>query len=214
MGFCRQEYWSGLPCLSPGDLPHPGVQPGAPGLQADSLLSEPPGKPQRACVPRETCVSDHSLRPKTQMVALDTVGASDSLCLPRNAPAPLRQPAPLEKDWVPDVSLLFPPWRQSAPDPAGPGEAARLDAYPNLLFPPTESTKTVLSGDTSHLLGQPSFLGDLSPRVLRLDTPAPLAVSSRLPHSPHFPTEWLVHPQPCQRAIPNLSLSQTGHAMP
>ena len=44
MRFSRQEYWSGLPFLSPGDLPDPGIKPGSPVLQADSLLSEPPGK--------------------------------------------------------------------------------------------------------------------------------------------------------------------------
>ena len=43
-GFSRQEYWSGLPYSSPGDLPNPGIKPGSPVLQADSLLSEPPGK--------------------------------------------------------------------------------------------------------------------------------------------------------------------------
>ena len=48
MGFSRQEYWSGLPVPSPGDLPYPGTEPGSPALQADSLLSEPPGKPPRA----------------------------------------------------------------------------------------------------------------------------------------------------------------------
>ena len=45
MGFPRQEYWSALPFPSPGDLPVPGIEPGSPVLQADSLLSEPPGKP-------------------------------------------------------------------------------------------------------------------------------------------------------------------------
>ena len=44
MGSSRQEYWSGLPFPSPGDLPDPGVEPGSPALQADTLLSEPPGK--------------------------------------------------------------------------------------------------------------------------------------------------------------------------
>ena len=44
-GFSRQEYWSGLPCLPPGDLPNPGIEPRYPTLQADSLLTEPPGKP-------------------------------------------------------------------------------------------------------------------------------------------------------------------------
>ena len=44
MGFSRQEYWSGLPFPSPGDLPNPGIEPGSPVLQADTLPSEPPGK--------------------------------------------------------------------------------------------------------------------------------------------------------------------------
>ena len=43
MGFSRQEYWSGLPFPSTGDLPDPGIEPRYPVLQADSLLSEPPG---------------------------------------------------------------------------------------------------------------------------------------------------------------------------
>ena len=45
MGFSRQEYWSGLPFTSPGDLSNPGIEPGSLALQADSLPSEPPGKP-------------------------------------------------------------------------------------------------------------------------------------------------------------------------
>ena len=44
MGFSKQEYWSGLPFPSPGDLPDQGMERGSPALQADSLLSEPPGK--------------------------------------------------------------------------------------------------------------------------------------------------------------------------
>ena len=44
MGFPRQEYWSGLPFSSPGDLPDPGIEPRSPALQVDSLLSEPPEK--------------------------------------------------------------------------------------------------------------------------------------------------------------------------
>ena len=46
MEFSRPEYWSGLPFPSPGDLPDPGIKPRSPALQADSLPSEPPGKPQ------------------------------------------------------------------------------------------------------------------------------------------------------------------------
>ena len=44
-GFSRQEYYSGLPLPSPEDLPNPGTEPESPALQVDSLLPEPPGKP-------------------------------------------------------------------------------------------------------------------------------------------------------------------------
>ena len=44
-GFSGPEYWSGLPCPPPGDLPNPGIKARSPALQADSLPSEPPGKP-------------------------------------------------------------------------------------------------------------------------------------------------------------------------
>ena len=40
MGFSRQEYWSGLPFPSPGDLPDPGIEPESPSLQLDSLPTE------------------------------------------------------------------------------------------------------------------------------------------------------------------------------
>ena len=43
--FSRQEYWSELPFASPGDLPNLGIKPGSPALQADSLPTEPAGKP-------------------------------------------------------------------------------------------------------------------------------------------------------------------------
>ena len=46
MEFSRQEYWSGLPFPSPGDLSNPAIEPGSPALQAEALPSEPPGKPQ------------------------------------------------------------------------------------------------------------------------------------------------------------------------
>ena len=49
-GFSRQEYWSGLPCPPPGDLPDPEIKPRSPALQPDSLPSEPPGKPKNTGV--------------------------------------------------------------------------------------------------------------------------------------------------------------------
>ena len=53
MEFFRQEYWSGLPFSSPGDLPDPGVELKFPTLQSDSLPSEPPGKPNKCYRPLE-----------------------------------------------------------------------------------------------------------------------------------------------------------------
>ena len=50
IGFSRQEYWSRLPFLSPGDLPNSGIEPRSPALPADSLPSEPPGKPKNTGV--------------------------------------------------------------------------------------------------------------------------------------------------------------------
>ena len=50
MEFSRQEYWSGLQFLSPGDLPNPRIKPRSPALQADSLPAEPQGKPKNTGV--------------------------------------------------------------------------------------------------------------------------------------------------------------------
>ena len=49
-GFSRQEYWSKLSFPSLGDLPNPRIEPGFPALQAESLLSEPPGKHMFICL--------------------------------------------------------------------------------------------------------------------------------------------------------------------
>ena len=67
MGFSRQEYWSGLPFPSPGDLSGPGIEPRSPTLQADALPSEPPGKSKYFFEPlflaggKNTGVGCHSL---------------------------------------------------------------------------------------------------------------------------------------------------------
>ena len=45
--FSRQGYWSGLPFPFPGDLPNPGIEPGSPAVQADSLPTELQGKPKK-----------------------------------------------------------------------------------------------------------------------------------------------------------------------
>ena len=54
MEFSRQEYWSGLPFPPPGDLSHPGIEPGSPALQADVLLSKLLGKQRMQQYRRET----------------------------------------------------------------------------------------------------------------------------------------------------------------
>ena len=53
MGISRQEYWSGMPFPSPGDLPDAGIEPGSPALQANSLPSEHQGNPGREEISKE-----------------------------------------------------------------------------------------------------------------------------------------------------------------
>ena len=67
MGSSRQAYWSGLPLSSPGDLPDPGIEPGSPPLQEDSLPSEPPGTPwsSQFTVPDLVCL--HACNKSPQM---------------------------------------------------------------------------------------------------------------------------------------------------
>ena len=65
MGCSRQEYWSGVPFPSPGDLHDPGIEPGSPALQGDALPSEPPGKPARNLLPRNL--------PKSSQAGLETL---------------------------------------------------------------------------------------------------------------------------------------------
>ena len=63
MGFSRQEYWSGLPFLSPRDLPDPGIKPRSPVFQADALTTEPPGK-----LPRNKCLLISWLQSSSAMI--------------------------------------------------------------------------------------------------------------------------------------------------
>ena len=70
MRFSRQEYWSGFPFPIPGDLPNPGIKPGSPALHADTLPSEPPGKPKivyrlTESEKRSRSIVSDSLRPRT-----------------------------------------------------------------------------------------------------------------------------------------------------
>ena len=58
MEFSRQEHWSELPFPSPEDLPNLGIKPRSPALQANSLLSEPPGKSPQKAEPQELMLSN------------------------------------------------------------------------------------------------------------------------------------------------------------
>ena len=98
--FSRQEYWSGLPYPPPGDLPNPGIKPRFPLLQADSLSSEPPGKPwddissvQFSCLVMSSSLQPHELQharpscpsptPQTHVHCVsDTIQPSHSLSSP------------------------------------------------------------------------------------------------------------------------------------
>ena len=64
-GLSRQEYWSGLPFLPPGDLPNPGIEPRSTTLQADSLPAEPPGKPNNTGVGSLSLLQRIFLTPKS-----------------------------------------------------------------------------------------------------------------------------------------------------
>ena len=57
MGFSRQEYWSGVPFPSPGDLPDSGIEPRSLALEADALTSEPPGKPFSEVLPNSHLIT-------------------------------------------------------------------------------------------------------------------------------------------------------------
>ena len=54
MGFSRQEYWSGLPFPSPGDLPDPGIEPGSPVLAGGFLTTVTPGGLVKTLIERDT----------------------------------------------------------------------------------------------------------------------------------------------------------------
>ena len=66
MEFSRQEYWSGEPFPSPGDLPNPGIEPRSPTLRVDSLPAEPPGRP--ACV--YVCICSSTTPSKIQVLSI------------------------------------------------------------------------------------------------------------------------------------------------
>ena len=71
MGLSRQEYWNGLPCPPPEDLPNPGTEFSSPTLQVDSLPSEPLDKPT---LPGEEMVKNHDQHQGLLLVTLRPAG--------------------------------------------------------------------------------------------------------------------------------------------
>ena len=81
-GFSRQEYWSGLPCPSPGAHPNPGIEPRSSALQADSLPSEPPGKcPKKRFL--MLCAKDRDGSVQHVQTGLFSSGTNMALSAPR-----------------------------------------------------------------------------------------------------------------------------------
>ena len=75
MEFSRQEYWSGLSCSPPGDLPGPGIKPASPASQADSLPLKPPGKPWilRKPFPSPGDLPNPGIKPRTPSLQADSL---------------------------------------------------------------------------------------------------------------------------------------------
>ena len=83
MGFSRQEYWSGLPFPSPGDLPDPGMEPESPALQAHFLLSEPDSIKWLAAWPRQSLgISGEFVSPEGGVAFLPTPPLQPALLPP------------------------------------------------------------------------------------------------------------------------------------
>ena len=81
--FSRQEFWSGLPFPSPGDLPNIGIEHRSPVLQADSLQSEPQGKP--SCIPKLHSIKSILLISQGATQMLQCFSASIFYSIPRTS---------------------------------------------------------------------------------------------------------------------------------
>ena len=85
MGFSRQEYWTGVPFPSPGDLPDPGIERVSPALAGGFFTTEPPGKPfgGYGCLLKTVLMARCTLwsRPPQSMLAAYTDGSSSALAL-------------------------------------------------------------------------------------------------------------------------------------
>ena len=100
MGFSRQEYWSGLPFPSPGDLPDSGIEPRSPALQADALPFEPPGRlylKLSTLQTEPTLLCGYSLSPVTFLTHLGAQADTWEAFIPLASPVPSTSPSL----WIP-----------------------------------------------------------------------------------------------------------------
>ena len=110
MGFSRQEYQSGLPFPSPGDLPDPGIIPGSPALQADALPSDPPGKPWKTIwrflkklkmeLPYDPTIPLLGIHLEKNMIWKDTCTPMFTAALLTIAKTWKQSKCPLTKEWI------------------------------------------------------------------------------------------------------------------
>ena len=114
-GFSRQEYWSGLPFPSPGDLPDPGIEPRSPAFQADSLLTELWGKPYLYVVEVKTLILQFWWFPHVGEHPLDILPGH--WCPFTHHPHPSPQWSAQDRTWAHQAQPL-PPWQGSGPFPA------------------------------------------------------------------------------------------------
>ena len=95
-GFSRQEYWTGLPCPPPGDLPNPGIESRSPALQADSLLPEPPGKPEKTSLAVNSYCMDFTHRKREKPASPQ----SNGFCFENKYCKSLMSGLPAQRRWI------------------------------------------------------------------------------------------------------------------
>ena len=125
MDFSREEYWSGRPFPSPGNLLNPGIEPGPPPLQADSLPSEPPGKPKMVLISSYFVTDPPQSDPKGQRVPSARCVCAHSVTSDPLQPHGL-QPSRLHCQWISQARIVERAANFSSRDLPDPGINASL----------------------------------------------------------------------------------------
>ena len=124
MEFSKQEYWSGWPFPSPGDLPNQGIEPGSPALQANSLPSEPPGTPYEfshttSQFPQDPFVKSHSFSTSLKGYLCHKSSVLETQVFPGSHPAPLHVPLITASAMLHTDKTASPPFSVTARNPIG-----------------------------------------------------------------------------------------------